>query len=150
MIGVMLKSHFTSAGGVLGPGDFKSDETLERRFGECGHSKNLLGIPRTLSARPGTHGSHGPGPGPMGPCGARQGPMVPYIGPYKGPYIGPYLGPYLGPHRALLGPIGTHGSRAGTHGSHGSRAGPKRFLECQKGSWNGRIPRIVVHVSRHF
>ena len=53
--------------GVLGPGDLRSDETLERRFGEIGHSENLSGIPRTFSARPGTHGSHGPGPGPMGP-----------------------------------------------------------------------------------
>ena len=43
MIGVMLKSHFASAGG--GPGDFRSDETLERRFGEFGHSEN----PRTLA-----------------------------------------------------------------------------------------------------
>ena len=68
MIGVMLQSHFASAGGGgLGPGDFRSDETLERRFGEFWHSKNLLGIPRIFLARPGTHGSHGPGPGPMGP-----------------------------------------------------------------------------------
>ena len=26
--------------GVLGPGDFRSDETHERLFGEFGHSKN--------------------------------------------------------------------------------------------------------------
>ena len=50
MIGVMLKSHFASHQlvGVLGPGDFRSDETLERRFGELGHSKN----PRTFSGIP--------------------------------------------------------------------------------------------------
>ena len=57
MIGVILKYHFASLVGVLGPGDFRSDETLERRFGEFGHSKNLLDIPRTFW----------PGPGPMGP-----------------------------------------------------------------------------------
>ena len=32
MIGDMLKYNFASAGG--GPGDFRSDETLERRFGD--------------------------------------------------------------------------------------------------------------------
>ena len=31
--------------GVLGPGNLRSAETLERRFGEFGHSKN----PRTLA-----------------------------------------------------------------------------------------------------
>ena len=72
---------------VLGPGDFRSDETLERRFGEFEHSKNLLGIPRTFLARPGTHGS-------------LYGPIGPYLGPYIGPNIGPYLGPYFGPLRA--------------------------------------------------
>ena len=55
MITAMLTFHFASAGGVLGPGDFRSAETHERRFGEFGHSKNLSGIPRTFWARPGTH-----------------------------------------------------------------------------------------------
>ena len=64
MIGVMLQFHFASAGGVLSPGDLRTAETHDRRFGEFWHSKNLLGI---FLARPGTHGSHGPGPGPIGP-----------------------------------------------------------------------------------
>ena len=32
--------------GVLGPGDFRSNETLERRFGEIGHSENVFGPAR--------------------------------------------------------------------------------------------------------
>ena len=78
--------------GVLGPGDFRSAETLERRFREFGHSKNLSGIPRTFR----------PGPGPMGPMGPGPGPMGPYIGPYVGPYFGPYF-PFVGCPILLLG-----------------------------------------------
>ena len=33
MIAVILKSHFSSACGILGPGDFRSDGALEGRFG---------------------------------------------------------------------------------------------------------------------
>ena len=66
--------------GVLGPGDFRSDETLERRFGE-------FGIPRTFWA---FQESFRPGLGPMGPTVPAQDPWVP-IGPYIGPYLEPYL-----------------------------------------------------------
>ena len=92
MIGVMLKCHFASAGG--GPGDFRSDETLERRFGEFGHSKNLWAFQEPYR----------PGPGPMGPTVPARDPWVP-IGPYGpiGPYIGPYKGPYRALYRALFG-----------------------------------------------
>ena len=36
--------------GVLGPGDLRSAETLDRQFGEFGHSKKVLVIPRTFWA----------------------------------------------------------------------------------------------------
>ena len=60
--------------GVLGPGDFRSDETPERQFEEFGHSKN----PRTLA-----------GSIPGGSPDFRKSRNS------KNALIGPYIGPYL-------------------------------------------------------
>ena len=46
MITVILTVRFASVGGVLGPAVLRSAETLDRRFGEFGHFKKILVIPR--------------------------------------------------------------------------------------------------------